>query len=111
MTDAERALWGALRNRQLHGFKFRRQATIGRFVADFLCVDAMLVVEVDGGQHEARQDTSRTAFLDRSGYRVVRFWNHEVLVNIEGVLLTIASHLAEQKKTLTQPSPAKAGEG
>ena len=111
MTDAERCVWDALRNRQLHGFKFRRQATVGRFVADFLCADAMLIVEVDGGQHEEQRDATRTAFLKRSGYRVIRFWNDEVLTNLEGVLLTIADRLLGQEKTLTQPSPAKAGEG
>ncbi|MET0372573.1 MAG: DUF559 domain-containing protein [Sphingobium sp.] len=109
-TDVERALWAVLRNRQLEGVKFRRQATIGPFVIDFLCVETALAVELDGGQHDEETDRSRTAFLQTRGLTVVRFWNHDVVENIEGVVETIRAVLL-QKKTLTQPSPAKAGEG
>lgn len=109
MTDAERALWAILRNRQLNGFKFRRQATIGAFIVDFLCFEAALVVELDGGQHNAEADQMRTAALEAQGLRVIRFWNHDVVTNLEGVAHMISDALV--KKTLTQPSPAKAGEG
>jgi adenine-specific DNA-methyltransferase len=91
------------------GAKFRRQATLGRYVVDFLCIEAKLIVELDGGQHNRETDASRTAWLVAEGYRILRFWNHDVVENLEGVIASIADHL--QKKTLTQPSPAKAGEG
>jgi len=93
MTDVERKLWCVLRARQLDGFKFRRQSTIGPFVVDFLCIDAMLVVELDGGQHDEATDADRTAFLEGRGYRVIRFWNHDVIGQFEGVLETIRSAL------------------
>ena len=109
MTDVERALWAVLRNRQLEGFKFRRQATIGLFVVDFLCVESSLVIELDGGQHDETSDGERTAYLEAQGLTVRRFWNHDVTENLEGVTDAIRAVL--DKKTLTQPSPAKAGEG
>jgi adenine-specific DNA-methyltransferase len=94
-TEAERALWDRLRNRGLCGAKFRRQVPLGPFVVDFVCFDAGLVVEVDGGQHAAdrTRDLERTAWLEAEGYRVVRFWNNEVHENIDGVLQTIAASL------------------
>ncbi|PTS73661.1 endonuclease domain-containing protein [Sphingomonas sp. HMWF008] len=114
-TDVENAIWQALRNRQCDGFKFRFQATIGAFVVDFLCIEARLIVELDGGQHSAATDAARTRFLEAHGYRVLRFWNSDVVENRDGVLeairLALAARVAEKKKTLTQPSPAKAGEG
>ncbi len=112
-TDVEQRFWLAVRNRRLDGAKFRRQATIGRYVVDFLCVEARLIVELDGGQHDVSVDADRTDFLEARGYRVLRFWNNDVLENLEGVLLVVSEALAAagQKKTLTQPSPAKAGEG
>jgi very-short-patch-repair endonuclease len=88
-TDIERKLWQYLRNRQLGGFKFRRQATVGGPVADFLCAEKRLIVELDGGQHSEQADAQRAAYLERLGYRVVRFWNHEVNENLGGVLRTI----------------------
>ncbi len=111
MTDVERMVWQAVRARQLLGFKFRRQATIGPFVVDFLCIEAKLVVELDGGQHDEARDASCTVFLKEAGYRVMRIWNHEVVENFDGVIAAIGGALAEESKTLTQPSPAKAGEG
>src|SRR5579883_863002 len=89
-TDAELRLWHALKNRQLSGFKFRRQAPFGPFIADFLCVDAKLIVEVDGGQHaiQTEQDRERSQYFAANGYRVSRFWNNDVLQNLEGVLMT-----------------------
>lgn len=74
-TDVERAFWLKVRDRRLDGFKFRRQATVGPYVADFLCVEAKLIVELDGGQHCEEVDAERTAFLKDRGYRVLRFWN------------------------------------
>lgn len=112
-TDAEHRFWQAVRNRQLDGFKFRFQHSIGPYIADFACLEAMLIVELDGGQHSEAVDACRTTFLQAKGFRVLRFWNNDMLTNAEGVLLMVQAALAEaiQKKTLTQPSPAKAGEG
>ncbi len=94
-TDAERKLWKLLRDRQLMGVKFRRQVPVGPYVADFLCFEARLVVEVDGGQHAASGvDVDRTAHLEREGFWVLRLWNNDVLTNAEGVLAKIALALA-----------------
>ena len=94
-TDAEKRLWQHLRNRQLDGHKFRRQVPLGRYVVDFACLEARLIVEVDGGQHgwRAAADAARTAWLKGNGFRVLRFWNNEVLGNLAGVLDTIRRHL------------------
>ena len=88
MTEAERVLWHRLRRRQVAGCRFRRQHPLGGFIVDFVSLEARLVVEVDGGQHAERHgyDQERTAWLARRGYRVLRFWNNEVLANAEGVL-------------------------
>jgi len=96
-TDAEQKLWKQLRNRQLAGAKFKRQVPVEGFVADFFCFDAMLIIEVDGGQHDVRveQDEARTQKLNDAGYRVVRFWNNDVLNNIKGVLEEIVRVLDE----------------
>jgi very-short-patch-repair endonuclease len=96
-TEVERILWQRLRNRQINGTKLRRQHPIGPYVADFCCVDALLVIELDGSQHgeepDRQADQHRTEYLERVGYRVLRFWNEEVLDNIDGVLETIAKFL------------------
>ena len=105
MTDVERKLWSSLRNRQLNGYKFRCQATIGPFVADFLCVEAALIVELDGGQHSEATDASRTAFLVKRGYRIIRFWNNDVIESFDGVLQIVAATLAEQKERRPSPYP------
>jgi very-short-patch-repair endonuclease len=93
MTRAERKLWRCLRELPIDGTHFRRQAPVGPYFADFACHRYRLIVELDGGQHnettQARRDASRTAYLKAHGYRVLRFWNNEVLENIEGVYLTI----------------------
>jgi very-short-patch-repair endonuclease len=92
LTDAERKLWYALRDRRLQTVKFRRQAPIGFYIADFLCVQHRLVVEVDGSQHaQSSRDAARDAWLQRESYRVLRFWNHDVLTARESVLATIAA--------------------
>jgi very-short-patch-repair endonuclease len=90
-TDAERALWRRLRQRQVAGLRFRRQHPLGCFILDLVCLEARLVIELDGGQHAARQeeDQGRTAWLEARGYRVLRFRNTEVLGNPEGVLEVI----------------------
>lgn len=92
-TEAETRLWQALRDRRLGGWKWRRQVPRGPFVVDFLCPEARLVVELDGGQHAEADavayDARRTSFLERQGLRVLRFWNSEVLTNRAGVCLTI----------------------
>jgi very-short-patch-repair endonuclease len=95
MTDAERLLWQALRYKQLAGHRFRRQFPIGRFIADFVCIEQKLVIELDGGQHQDQvaYDEQRTVFLQQNGWRVLRFWNNDVMCNLDGVLSTIAENL------------------
>lgn len=88
-TDAERRIWRHLRDRRLSGLKFRRQATVGCYVVDFLCAEKRLVVELDGGQHTAEGDAARTARLEELGYRVIRFWNNDALGNADAVLEAI----------------------
>lgn len=107
MTEAERLLWGELRARRFHGFKFKRQWTLGPYVVDFCCCEARLVVEVDGGQHEVAADEERTTWIERQGYRVRRVWNNDVLGNKEGVLTILANDLSGP---LPSPLP-QAGEG
>ncbi|MBX9829481.1 MAG: endonuclease domain-containing protein [Xanthobacteraceae bacterium] len=108
-TDVERKLWFRLRDRRLDGFKFRRQVTIGPYIADFCCESAHLIVELDGGQHAERgaDDAKRTAALEARGYLVLRFWNNDVLQNIDGVLETIVTTL---KAVPPHPSPLPEGE-
>ena len=88
-TDAEKKLWQHLRGRRLGGYKFRRQATAGHNVPDFVCAEKRLIVELDGGQHGGPEDDRRTAELGRLGYRMIRFWNNEVNENFETVLQQI----------------------
>ncbi len=90
-TDAEARLWHALRARRLGGWRWRRQAPFGPFILDFLCVEAGLVVELDGGQHadQLAYDARRTSYLEARGFRVLRFWNSEVLTNCDGVCIAI----------------------
>ena len=102
LTNAERKLWSVLRNRQLGGAKFRRQQPIGPFIVDFACLELRLIVEADGGQHaESVRDIRRTAFFKSKGYRVLRFWNNEILGNLDGVAEAITA-------ALTSPHPAQA---
>ena len=104
MTDAERRLWQALRGKQIHGHRFRRQHPIGSYIADFACIDKCLVIELDGGQHQDQleYDEQRTMFLQAQGWQVFRFWNNDVLNNLDGVL----SHI---EKVLNIPLPANTG--
>ena len=93
-TDAEAKLWSKLRNRQLGGCKFVRQQPVGRYIADFACRERDLIVELDGGQHaDNGQDIERTRVLGEHGYAVIRFWNRDVLTNLDGVLQVIADSL------------------
>ena len=110
MTEAERRVWQILRSQQLKGYKFRRQVPIGRYIADFVCHEVRLIVEIDGGQHDrsSPQEAERSMFLHDQGYRVLRFWNNEVLANLDGVHQTIANELG--RITPPQPSPIE-GEG
>ncbi|WP_428624246.1 endonuclease domain-containing protein [Sedimenticola sp.] len=96
-SEAELLLWQRLRNHQMRGYKFRRQVVIDPYIADFVCLEAKLIVEADGGQHaeQANYDTRRTTRLEEMGYKVLRFWNHEILGETDAVLERIASALLE----------------
>ena len=96
-TDAEQWLWQHLRSRRLLGFKFRRQVPIGDYIIDFLCKEQKLVVELDGSQHQEQveYDQRRSEYLEQQGYRVVRYWNHDVLQQGEVVLEDIVRRLQE----------------
>ena len=94
-TDAETKLWFALRDRRLDGHKFIRQDPIGSYIVDFICREKKLVIEVDGGQHsENARDKMRDRNLQREGYRVLRYWNNDVLGNLDGVLSDIRTALS-----------------
>jgi very-short-patch-repair endonuclease len=100
MTEAEMKLWALLR--EIDDFKFRRQVPIGPYIVDFVCHATRLIIEADGGQHdrESGREVSRTEFLEREGYRVLRFWNNEVLSNLDGVHTVISAALG-----VISPSP------
>ncbi|MDA8165987.1 MAG: DUF559 domain-containing protein [Desulfobacteraceae bacterium] len=95
-TEAAKAFWYRVRNRSLGGWKFRRQVPIGAYIADFVCMAARLIVEIDGGQHAERKlhDQEHECFLRDEGYTVVRFWNNDVLGNMDGVLSTLSMALS-----------------
>jgi very-short-patch-repair endonuclease len=115
MTDAEIKLWSRIRANQL-GVEFRKQTWLAGFIADFESIEAKLVIEVDGGQHDVRQteDAARAAAMKTIGYRTIRFWNHDVLQNIDGVLMTIQAALPSPSHRpggrRSPPSP-QVGEG
>lgn len=96
-TDAERILWRELRSRQLYGCKFRRQQPLGRFIVDFVCLEKRLVIELDGGHHneaeQARNDAGRAQWLTNNGFRVLRFWDHEVLKELDALKEAVAEAL------------------
>ena len=104
-TDAEQALWSRLRDRRLGGVRFRRQAPIGAYIADFVSHERKLIVELDGGQHAGRQayDDRRTRWLESRGYRVLRFWNDDVLLRLTPVLEAIALELRESPPEAPSP--------
>ncbi|WP_097459938.1 endonuclease domain-containing protein [Mangrovitalea sediminis] len=97
MTDAEHRLWRHLRDRRLDGHKFRRQRPIGPYIVDFVNIEARLVVEADGGQHNSdANDQERDHWLQQRGYRIMRFWNNEILQNTEEVLAAILQALNDE---------------
>src|SRR3990167_4035724 len=108
MTNAENRMWYYLRNRRLGGYKFVREHVIGNYIADFVCREKKLVIEIDGGQHidAVEYDAFRTKDLEGRGYRVLRIWNHEIFKNIQGVmdsilnLLDTVPHKAPSSPTL-----------
>ena len=112
MTDAEHKLWHALRGSQLD-VKFRRQHPIDRYIADFVCIEPKLVIEIDGGQHadDAILDVHRTTILEAHGFKVIRFWNNEVLQNLDGVVRVIAQELTPHPHPPLQGAPAAASAG
>ena len=105
MTEAEKAVWTMLRSRQIGGHRFRRQVPLGQYIADFACHEARLIVEIDGGQHDQSsiEETERNRFLEGQGYRILQFWNNDVLANPEGVWMTISTALAENHPLPTLP--------
>lgn len=110
-TDAESLLWYHLRDRHLSGHKFRRQHPIGVFIADFVCIESRIVIELDGGQHvlQGEEDNRRSAYLKSKGYRVVRFWDNEVLKDTQAVLEAILK-MMESDTPSPRPSPPQARE-
>jgi very-short-patch-repair endonuclease len=111
-TDAERLLWFRLRDRRLGGWKFKRQVSIDRYVVDFCCESARLIIELDGGQHGKRseKDAVRTAALEAHGYLVIRLWNSDLMNNMSGVLETILSTLEQHRSLPPHPNPLPYGE-
>ena len=107
-TDAERRLWSLLRNRRLQAYKFRRQHRLGNYFADFVCIEHRLIIEADGGQHaDNAYDDRRSAWLESQGWRVIRFWNNDILANTEGVILSILKALNGSMA----PSPSQPAAG
>jgi very-short-patch-repair endonuclease len=98
MTKAEGRIWSRLRAHRFQGYSFRRQLPIGPYIADFVCLDARLIVEIDGGQHastEAARDKKRDAWLRSQGFAILRYWNNDVLAKLNGVLEDIAATLSQ----------------
>ena len=112
-TDAERLLWQQLKAKQMLGLKFRRQEQIGYYIADFVCYEVSLIVEADGGQHleNWESDDVRTNWLHSQGFKVVRFWNNDILTNIEGVLEVIRLDCQERAQFPLSPALSHKGRG
>ncbi len=110
-TNVETILWNHLRTKQIEGLKFRRQQPMGEFIVDFACFEKRLILELDGGQHarEREEDCKRDSWLRGQGYRVLRFWNNQVLENLDGVLETIRRACLDNPSP--QSPPARGGEG
>ena len=113
MTNAERKLWFALRDRRFANFKFRRQVPLGPYIADYVCYQVRVVIEVDGGQHAgSRHDARRDHWLAANDFLVLRFWNNDVLGNLEGVLTQVLTVLLQRSRresnayVVDDPSPA-----
>jgi very-short-patch-repair endonuclease len=111
MTDAERVLWREVRAHRFASFKFKRQEPLGLYVVDFVCYQAKLIVELDGGHHAEQQepDAERTRWLESRGFRVVRFWNNDVLTNIAGVMQEIEKELNTTSPPLPGPLTGYSG--
>ena len=114
-TDAEDRVWQRIRNRQIGGLKWRFQHSIGRRIADFVCLEAKLIVEIDGAQHGELVDRQRTSELEAEGFAILRFWNSDVFANLDGVLevmLATAQRRIEETRRRPSPNPLPlAGEG
>ena len=111
-TEAEKKLWQHLRKPPFKAHHFRRQATIGPYFADFATHQSRIIIEVDGGQHSGSEsDEVRTLYLEANGYRVLRFWNNDVLANMSGVLLAIDAAIHADRPPTPDPSPPQAGGG
>lgn len=110
-TDAELKLWQLLRNRNLEKLKFRRQHPVGSYVVDFVCLEPRLVIEVDGSQHvrQEQYDSKRTAYLEAAGFRVLRFWDNDVLARTESVAQAIDNAL--RCSPHPNPLPSNVGRG
>jgi len=108
MTDAERRLWQYLRGGRLEGHKFRRQHPVPPYVIDFCCVEARLAIELDGSQHTEAADAARSRYLESQGWRIVRFWDNDVLSNTDAVVEAIWNFLP---RPALSPTPLPAGEG
>ncbi len=108
LTDAEQLLWNYLRMKQIEGLKFRRQQPIGNYIVDFVCFENRIIIEVDGGQHaENNKDRERDLYLQRNGFRVLRFWNNEVLQSINEVLAVIRENCLSHPPL--NPLPSREG--
>lgn len=94
-SEAQKVLWYQLRQKQLNGCKFRREHPMGPYIVDFICLSNKLIIEVDGGQHvqQASYDSRRTQWLESQGFKVLRFWNNDVLANTEAVIEIVLKHL------------------
>ena len=114
MTSQERKLWSIIRNRQFFGYRFRRQFPIGHYIVDFVSREKKIIIEIDGGQHNERQnieyDKIRTGYLKSEGYRVIRFWNNEIDNNIDGVYEKL-KEIFEIGDQITPSQPSPSGEG
>ena len=113
-TAQERKLWNILRNKQFYGYKFLRQYPIEPYIVDFICREKKIIIEIDGGQHnqpaEIEYDKTRSIFLNSKGYKVIRFWNHEIDTNIDGVL-SDSTKRVQYYLTITHPCPPSLREG
>ena len=107
-TDSERLLWSHLRRRQLRGYRFRRQVPIGNYIADFVCIEARLIIELDGSQHQEQRvyDEQRTRYLEQRGYKIFRVWDNQAFTETQSVLETIANMLESATQQQTAPADA-----
>ncbi len=108
-TEAEKLLWSKIRKRQLMGLKFQRQFELGTYIVDFVCRDLKIILELDGGQHNLNQeyDQKRTEYLERLGYKVLRYWNNDVMENIDGILEDIVSQTHSHPSLLSEREGVK----